>query len=692
MKQLRRPVGKGISGLLPLLLLIVMMRPASHARVPKFPPSFYLQKTRADQGAFLTKIIPDSIAAGASATMPGWCHLALLLVRGTPADTLRPRLYELLGDAYSESHPDSGAIWYSRARAAYRAPPLFKQIYLLQSLVYCYMAIPQKDSMLLYADETERLLASLPDTAHRKLMGMNTVAQARTTANDYERGIRAYRFVIRNSLLVKDSATLVNAFVNTGNAYNESGNVQLAIYYTQQALPYLRGNPYASMVTYCNLADYLALTGSLDSAKAYLTIAEKYAAPLGTEAARFIDVHRATILVNEHRYDAAEPLLARVLSFFQSQPPGVDLMNVLLLYASVDTGQKNYIRAEAHLRTMYDLNRKMGFHAFMAENLRLLATVNEHLGDYKEAYRFQKELTGINDSLRTDKSERAFAELQTQYQTYKKEEQINLLKKESRIKDLEIAAARRNKTLLIGSIIALLAASGTIIYIRQLRSRAAMQRINGELEMKALRSQMNPHFIFNSLNSIQKYIWENKQEDASEYLTKFARLIRLVLENSQHASVSLNEDLDALRLYIEMEHRRTNGKFDYSISVSPDVSGEDVSVPPLLLQPYVENAIWHGLSQKEGRGKLLVSIDKVGAALRCVVDDDGIGRKSAGRIRAIAAHKKSSIAMNISSQRIAWLQKDAGRPATVEITDKYCNGAASGTSVQITIPLTTIHA
>ena len=138
--------------------------------------------------------------------------------------------------------------------------------------------------------------------------------------------------------------------------------------------------------------------------------------------------------------------------------------------------------------------------------------------------------------------------------------------------------------------------------------KTAINKGMAELEMKALRSQMNPHFIFNSLNSIQKYIWENRKEDASEYLIKFARLIRLVLENSLHTSVKLSDELAALRLYIEMEHRRNNQKFDYSIIVNDNIDEDKTYISPLLLQPYIENAIWHGLSQKEGRGKLNVAI------------------------------------------------------------------------------------
>ena len=207
-----------------------------------------------------------------------------------------------------------------------------------------------------------------------------------------------------------------------------------------------------------------------------------------------------------------------------------------------------------------------------------------------------------------------------------------------------------------------------------------------ELEMKTLTGQVNPHFIFNSLNSIRKYIWENRREDASEYLIKFARLIRLVIENPQQASIKLSDEIDALRLYIETEHRRNNQKFYYAIPVSENIDSNKTYISPLLLQPYVENAIWHGLSLKDERGKLSRTIQKKQNSLICIIDDDGIRRTKAAEIN-LNSVPKTSLAMNISSQRIAWLQDGEGFAATVSISDKFNGDPATGTEVVLTLPL-----
>ena len=229
--------------------------------------------------------------------------------------------------------------------------------------------------------------------------------------------------------------------------------------------------------------------------------------------------------------------------------------------------------------------------------------------------------------------------------------------------------------------------------IKQIKKREAQKtaanKAVAELEMKALRSQMNPHFIFNSLNSIQKYIWEARQEDAAEYLTKFARLIRFILENSAHKLVPLQKEMDALKLYLELEHRRSNQKFDYSISVDEGMNIEDIMLPPLLLQPYIENAIWHGLNPMKTRGELTITIQPKETTIVCTIGDNGIGRQ-ASQQNKVAQH--TPMGLNISLQRVQLMQEESGIDAAVFVTDKNVDGRPLGTTVEIILPLIRRHA
>ena len=227
-----------------------------------------------------------------------------------------------------------------------------------------------------------------------------------------------------------------------------------------------------------------------------------------------------------------------------------------------------------------------------------------------------------------------------------------------------------------------------------------MQKRNQELnkmneqvarvELASLRSQMNPHFIFNSLNSIHKYIWENKQDDASEYLTKFSKLVRMILENSKEKEIPLSKELEGLQLYIELEHRRCNNKFDYSITVDPSFNTSNVLIPAMIIQPYVENAIWHGLVQKEGHGQLTISITKGIKQLTCIIEDDGIGRKKAAAIKEQKQDVHKSMGLDITAERLNLLSKESGVISSVQIID-IDDGINTRTKVILQLPLNMMY-
>jgi sensor histidine kinase YesM len=219
------------------------------------------------------------------------------------------------------------------------------------------------------------------------------------------------------------------------------------------------------------------------------------------------------------------------------------------------------------------------------------------------------------------------------------------------------------------------------------RSQLVAQR--AELEMQALRAQMNPHFIFNSLNSINRFILQNNKAEASEYLTKFSRLIRMILNSSANATVSLTEDTEALRLYLELERLRSEQKFSFKITTHPDLDIDYLQVPPMLLQPFVENAIWHGLMHKEGEGHLLINIQQENSTLICTIADDGVGRKRSTELKNKSG-KHKSMGMKITESRIAMIEKIAGENKSIEIKDLVdVDGNAAGTEVVLKIPVET---
>lgn len=223
---------------------------------------------------------------------------------------------------------------------------------------------------------------------------------------------------------------------------------------------------------------------------------------------------------------------------------------------------------------------------------------------------------------------------------------------------------------------------------REEKMKAGFQQQIAGMEMKALRAQMNPHFIFNSLNSIQKYILKNDHFNASQYLTKFSRLIRLILDHSDQNNIVLSSELDLLKLYVEMESMRFDGRFHYDFIVDKDIKTDSILIPSMLLQPYIENAIWHGLLHKEDNGNLLVHFSLAQNNLVVMIDDDGIGREKARALKSKQLLAKKSYGMQITQDRIAVINQLEGTHITCTITDKKdIHGNATGTLVQMIIPV-----
>ncbi|MFN8396061.1 MAG: histidine kinase [Bacteroidia bacterium] len=205
-----------------------------------------------------------------------------------------------------------------------------------------------------------------------------------------------------------------------------------------------------------------------------------------------------------------------------------------------------------------------------------------------------------------------------------------------------------------------------------------------ETRQQALRAQMNPHFIFNCLNSINSFILENHADTASTYLIKFAKLIRLILENSNAKLIPLQSELDALKLYIEMESLRFETKFAWEIAVDDSVATHHLQVPPLILQPFVENAIWHGLLHKEGPGLLSVGLKCEDNRLLCTITDNGVGREASRARRAASLTKKQSLGLQLTQERLALMNAQEDKHFEIIITDLHApDGQAAGTQVLI---------
>jgi ligand-binding sensor domain-containing protein len=223
--------------------------------------------------------------------------------------------------------------------------------------------------------------------------------------------------------------------------------------------------------------------------------------------------------------------------------------------------------------------------------------------------------------------------------------------------------------------------------IQNIRYKAELRHKISETEMLALRSQMNPHFIFNCLSAIDNLIQTNQPDKATTYLARFAKLIRSLLESTKHNLVPFYKDFETLQLYIELEQFRSGNKFSYSMVADDELIEGDYKVPPLLVQPFVENAIHHGLMNKlTGERNLVVKASIKAGSIQYLVKDDGVGRTKAQEIKQQNKPEHNSYGIEISSQRIQLHNKN-GKQNNIIITDLSCNGQPSGTEVAVNIQI-----
>jgi sensor histidine kinase YesM len=261
-------------------------------------------------------------------------------------------------------------------------------------------------------------------------------------------------------------------------------------------------------------------------------------------------------------------------------------------------------------------------------------------------------------------------------------------RQEQRIKTLETDQIKRDWELQKQKQAIIILGAAVLLFLLLLfllfRALKAKQQANLSNRLQSLRNQMNPHFIFNSLNSVNHYISLHQEREANRYLSSFSTLMRSVLSNSGKDFISLREELEMLRIYTDLEQARFADKFDIRWDMDEALPLDELQVPPLLLQPYVENAVWHGLRYRENRGLLSIKVFIQDNQLCCLIIDDGIGRKRSRELKTENQKRSTGTGLKNTEERIVILNKLYKTGVRVMIDDLNEEG---GTLVRILIPL-----
>lgn len=239
-----------------------------------------------------------------------------------------------------------------------------------------------------------------------------------------------------------------------------------------------------------------------------------------------------------------------------------------------------------------------------------------------------------------------------------------------------------------GLLLLLLFGLAFVIYNRlQLKKTLTLQRDLAEYEQKALHLQMNPHFVFNCLGSISSFIVQNGTDSAIKYLSKFSKLMRLTLEYSKETLIPIDKEIEGLQNYLELEQLRFNRMFDFNITKDPQIE-DDMAIPPLLLQPFVENAIIHGIVPKKERGSININFSLLNDKLVCTVTDDGIGFSKSKELKENSVTVHKSMALEITRKRLEVIQAFTSKTSQVDISELTdTEGHVAGTRIVLNLPI-----
>ena len=316
-----------------------------------------------------------------------------------------------------------------------------------------------------------------------------------------------------------------------------------------------------------------------------------------------------------------------------------------------------------------------------------LAEINAYKHDYGKAYEYQVRAYAANDSLMNRDKEKALAEMQVRFEVEEVDNKNKLLQKENDIKQIRLQ--RKNILIYSGFGVAMLISVIGFQVVRHNKLHANKKLM--EVEQKQLLAQMNPHFIFNCLNSIQQYVVQNDAENANKYLADFALLMRQTLDNSKDGVIPLQREIDYLENYLSLESMRFENKFSYTIDCADGINKNTLEIPSMIIQPFVENAIHHGLRNLEHQdGRLSIRFYKNAEHLYCEVDDNGIGMEESKRLKEQRFIQYQSHGMELTRQRLELVSKMHSTEYEITVVDKK-NGRqeANGTTIIIKFPMRT---
>ncbi len=346
---------------------------------------------------------------------------------------------------------------------------------------------------------------------------------------------------------------------------------------------------------------------------------------------------------------------------------------------------ENFLEAEKFVAVSKTLINPGTKAAVAAEVYKKSADLNQRRGEVEAALDdLEKYIVAKEQAIQDEE-----LALRTQVEIVKGQKQIDIQQRDYDLEEKDralLASQLRTQQIIIGLLCFVLL--GSLIYFYFLyKSIQGKRKANQLLLLKSLRTQMNPHFIFNALNSVNNFIAKNDEKAANKFLAEFSRLMRKVLDYSQQDFISFEEEMELNQLYLKLEQYRFRDKFEYTFENEVSANRQHIEVPPMLIQPFIENAVWHGLRYKTSPGKLDVRVTEAKQQLLITIKDNGIGRAKSKALKTANQKKYNSTGLDNVNKRIELINSIYEKNYRIEVNDAYPNTEDIGTVVHITIPL-----
>jgi len=514
------------------------------------------------------------------------------------------------------------------------------------------MGMPEQ--ALFYYDEALRFSIKIKNKRQEMICKAN-LGQTYSATGKLEKAMQYQLEAFEYFKETGDLKLLIGMHNNLSYLFNIIGDINASIFHLKEGLKVAKtaGDLRTELVLLKNLSETYKQNGNLDSA---YTLVE-YVLAKNKEIGNLKGASRALLLLGEitalnKNYNKANNLFLQSLDLGKQSENLEAISDTYRAIATLNKVQSKYKKAILYADSAVTTAKKGGLLNSLNLNLKLRYELFVLLGDYKNAFEAYQSYIETKDSLNILGQVNKIDKLRFQYESEAKGIEIKKLQADAKVKGLTI---EKNK--LINNIILILSAFVLIlilfvVVVLLLKKNASFKQKEAKLILQSLRCQMNPHFLFNALGSIQNYVLQEKNTQASEYLLKFATLVRNVLNNSVKEGISLENEVDMISLYMELEAERLQHKFDFSIVIDKTLKADEIQIPPLLVQPFVENAVWHGMAYKEEKGEIKLSFSALEDKLICVIEDNGIGRKRSEIINKKNNIKSESKGIEITKERL----------------------------------------